>query len=129
VRAVFATAPAWAFAALASLRLAGLDALLAARGGWMPVGAARGVAAVEVVAALCALAAALASRRSGWARALAGVSVVGAAATMTLLHRGVRPLPMFAAIYAGPFLGLCAASLLIAAASLRTETTGAASGR
>jgi hypothetical protein len=129
VRAVFSTAPAWAFASLASLRLAGLAALLAARGGWMPVGAARGVAAVEVAAALCALAAALASRRTGWARALAGVSVVGAAATMTLLHRGVRPLPMFAAIYAGPFLGLCAASLLIAAASLRTETTGAASGR
>jgi hypothetical protein len=130
VREVFATAPAWAFAAVASLRLAGLDALLAARGGWMPAGASQGIAALEVASALCAVAAAaMASRRPAWARALAGVSVAGAAATVTVVLRGVRPLPMFAALYAGPFLGICAASLLISATTLRTATSEAASGR
>lgn len=130
VRAALSTAPAWAFAALASLRLAGLDALLAARGGWMPTGASQGIASLEVASGLCAVAAAsMAARRPVWARALALVSVAGAAATVTVMHRGVRPLPMFAAMYAGPFLGLCAAALLISAASLRTGTSDAASGR
>ncbi len=130
VRAVFASAPAWAFVAVASLRLAGLDALVAARGGWMPAGASQGVAVLEAASALCAVGAAvMASRRPAWARALAVVSGAGAAATMTVLHRGVRPLPMFAAIYAGPVLGLCAAALLIAAVSLRTATAETASGR
>lgn len=129
-RAAISSAPAWAFAAVASLRLAGLDALVAARGGWMPVGASQGIAAVEVASAACAVAAAtMAPRRPTWAMGLAGVSLAGAAATVTLMHRGVRPLPMFAAVYAGPFVGLCAAALLIAAASLRTRTSEAASGR
>lgn len=130
VRAALSSAPAWAFAAVGSLRLAGLDALVAARGGWMPVGASQGVAAVEVASAVCAVAAAvMTARRPSWAMGLAGAGLAGAAATVTLMHRGVRPLPMFAAVYAGPFVGLCAAALLLAVASLRTTASEAASGR
>lgn len=111
--------PAAPLLGIGALRLLGLDALAASRGGWLPPSAASSIAAIESLSALAALTAALTVKaRPRVALACASLSVAGAVATMAITHRAVRPLPTFAALYAGGALTLCAAAAVVAAAAL-----------
>lgn len=128
VRAVLRALPLAALVTTPALRLAGMDALLAARAGWLPAHFAWTAAAIEGACGAGAVAlTVLAARRGDKAtRAIAigsAASLVGALATTALAWRGVRPLPTFLGVYLGALLPLCAAMHAAAIAALRGGET------
>lgn len=109
-----------------ALRLAGVDALAASRGGWLPAGYANAAAVIEGLCGLGALVATFAAMRLGdkASRALQGwsaASLAGALATAALAWQSVRPLPTFEGLYLAAFLPLCAAMHAAAIVALRAR--------